>query len=81
MGEQRLLHVALAEGDARLPQVARDRTQDRDVAPVEARAKDERVEAVALDVAPPDAGDASWKRSRTSSTASSPSPAYSTPKS
>ncbi len=55
MGEQRLLHIALAERHARLPQVARDGPQHGDVAPVEPRAQHQAVEAVALDLAPPDA--------------------------
>ena len=57
MREQRLLHVALAERDARLPEIARHRPQHRDVAPVEVGAQHKGVEPVALDLAQPDAGE------------------------
>src|SRR5207244_4988280 len=50
---ERLLHVGLAEGAAGLPQVLRDRAQERDLAPVQLRAEHEAVEGVVLDGAAP----------------------------
>ena len=56
--EQRLLHVAVAERDPDLAQVARDRAQHRHLAPVELGAEDQAVEAVELGLAVPDAPEA-----------------------
>ena len=56
--EQRLLHVAIAERDPDLAQVARDRAQHRHLAPVELGAEDQAVEAVELGLAVPDAPEA-----------------------
>ena len=56
--EQRLLHVAVAERDPGLAQVARDRAQHRHLAPVEPGAEDQPVEAVELGLAVPDAREA-----------------------
>ena len=57
VGEQRLLHVAVAERGAGLAQVPGDRTQDGDVAPAQAGAQHQPVETVVLHVAVPDAGE------------------------
>ena len=56
--EQRLLHVAIAERDPDLAQVARDRAQHRHLAPVELGPEDQPVEAVELGLAVPDAPEA-----------------------
>ena len=53
VGDERVLHVVLAEGAARLAQVLRDRTQQRDLAGGELRDQDEAVEAVVLRLAAP----------------------------
>ena len=58
VGDQRALHVAVAERDPRLAHVAGDRAQQRHLARVEAGADDQRVESVLLDVAVPDAREA-----------------------
>src|SRR6185437_1381543 len=51
IARQRLLDIVLAEGEPRLAQEFRDGAQDRDVAPGEARAQHQTVEAVALRLA------------------------------
>ncbi len=58
MPEQRLLHVAIAERDPGLAQVARDRAQHRHLTPIQAGGDDQGVEAVELRVAAPDAHEA-----------------------
>ena len=58
MREQRVLHVAVAERDPGLAQVARDGAQHRHLAPVEPGADDQAVEAVLLGLAAPHAREA-----------------------
>ena len=55
VAEQRLLHVAIREGDRRLAQKARDRADDRDLAPRQPGAQHQRVEPIVLELAGPDA--------------------------
>src|SRR4029077_12346422 len=57
VGCQRVLHVVLAEGAARLPQVFRDRAEDGDLAGGELRREDELVETVVLCLVAPGAGE------------------------
>ena len=81
MGEERPLHVGLAERDPRLPQIARDRPQDRDVAPAQPCPQHEAVEAVVLDLAAPDADERVLEALSHLVDVELDSAAYSTPKS
>ena len=57
VGEQRLLHVGIGERGPGLAQVAGDRPQDGDLAPAQRRAEHQRVHAVVVAGAVPDAGE------------------------
>ena len=52
---ERALHVRLAEGDSRLPQILAERAQDDDVPPLQPGPRDQTIESVVLDLAVPDA--------------------------